>query len=63
MLILGHLSVCLFVCPSASLPVCQSVRWVICGKTDEWIGTPFGVLSGIGRAMGVLDEGKRQFWG
>jgi len=26
-----------------------------CGKTADWIGMPFGVVSGIGRGMSVLD--------
>ena len=33
------------------------VRKVYCGKTAEWIQMPFGVVSGVGRGMGVLDEG------
>jgi len=28
---------------------------VYCGKLAEWIWTPFGVVSGVGRGMGVLD--------
>jgi len=33
----------------------------------DWIWMPFGVVSGVGRGMGVLDgvdivEGKGQFW-
>jgi len=33
---------------------------VYCGKTADWIRMPFGVVSGIGGGMGVLDrvEGK-----
>jgi len=40
-------------------PVCWSVSaWkVYCGKTAEWILTLFGVVSGVGRGMGVLDRG------
>jgi len=40
---------------------------MICEKTADWIGMPFGVLNGVGRETGVLDgveiveEG--QFWG
>jgi len=30
---------------------------VYCGKTAEWIRMPFGVVSGVGREMGVLDGG------
>ena len=37
------------------LSVCVSVRRVYCGKTADWIGMPFGVVSGVGRGMGVLD--------
>ena len=29
-----------------------------CGKTADWIWMPFGVLSGIGRGVGVLDGGR-----
>jgi len=32
-----------------------SVRWVNCGKTAEWIWVPFGVMSGVGSGIGVLD--------
>ena len=32
-----------------------SVRKVYCGKTAKWIRLPFGILSGVGREMGVLD--------
>jgi len=28
---------------------------VYCGKTADWIHMPFGVVSGVGRGMGVLD--------
>jgi len=44
---LSHLSVCTCVC----------VRKVYCGKTADWIRMPFGVVSGVGRGMGVLDGG------
>ena len=27
-----------------------------CGKTADWIWMPFGVVSGVGLDMGVLDE-------
>jgi len=37
--------------------VCLSVRKVYCGKTVDWIRVPFGVVSGVGRVMGVLDRG------
>jgi len=39
------------------LSVCASVRKVYCGKTADWIKMPFGVVSGVGRGMGVLDGG------
>jgi len=29
---------------------------VYCGKTADWIRMPFGVMSGVGRGMGVLDR-------
>jgi len=36
--------------------VCQSVcPEVYCGKTADWIRMPFGIVSGVGRGMGVLD--------
>ena len=28
-----------------------------CGKTADWIPIPFGVVSGVGRGMSVLDGG------
>ena len=28
-----------------------------CGKTADWIRMPFGVVSGVGIGMGVLDFG------
>jgi len=37
------------------LSVGLSVRKVYCGKTADRIRMPFGVLSGVGRGMGVLD--------
>ena len=36
---------------------CLSVRKVYCGKMAEWIWMLFGVESGVGRGMGVLDGG------
>ena len=39
------------------LSVDLSVRKVYCGKTADWIRMPFGVVSGVGRGMGVSDEG------
>ena len=45
------------VCRSVGLSVCLSVRKVYCGK---WL-IPFGVVSGIGRGMGVLNwDGDRR---
>jgi len=46
---LDHLSVC--------QSVCLLVRKVYCGKTADWIRMPFGMVSGVGRGMGVLDRG------
>jgi len=34
-----------------------SVRKLYWGKTVEWIQMPLGMVSGVGRGMGVLDEG------
>jgi len=42
-------------CRLAHLRVCLSVRKVYCGKMAEWIQMPFGMVSGIGQGMGVLD--------
>jgi len=41
---------------------------VYCGNTADWIRMPFGVVSGVGQGMGVLDRGgdhrrEGQFWG
>jgi len=30
---------------------------VYCGKTIDWIWIPFGLVSGVGQEMGVLDGG------
>ena len=42
-------------------PVCLSVSWSVLkvyrGKMVDWFWMPFGVLSGVGRGTGVLDEG------
>jgi len=35
---------------SVGLSVCKAY----CGKTAEWIRMPFGMVSGVGRGMGVL---------
>jgi len=32
-----------------------SVWKVYCGKTADWIRMPFGMVSGVGRGIGVLD--------
>jgi len=50
---LSHLSVGRSVCQCA----CRSVRKVHCGKTADWIRMPFGMVSWVGRALGVLDGG------
>jgi len=39
------------------LLVCRSVREVYCGKTADCIRMPLGMVSGVGRGMGVLDGG------
>jgi len=44
---LSHLSVGVY--------VYQSVRKVYCGKTADLIRMTFGLVSGVGRGMGVLD--------
>ena len=48
--------------PSVGLCVCVCVRWPVCpesvlGKTAEWIRMLFGMVSGVGRLMGILDGG------
>jgi len=55
------------------LSVGRSVCKVYCGKMADWIRMPFGMLSGVGRGLGVLDGSgdrrstrrgiKGQFWG
>jgi len=40
---------------SVCLSVCLSVRKVYCDKTADWIRMPFGMVSGVGRWLGVLD--------
>jgi len=44
-------------CRLPHLSVHLSVRWVNCGKMADWIWMAFGVVSGIGHAMGVSDGG------
>jgi len=46
------------VCPSVGRSVCLSVCKVYCGKTADWIWMPFGMVSGVGRGMGVLNGGS-----
>jgi len=41
--------------PCVGRSVCRSVRKVYCDKTADWIPIPFGVVSGIGRVIGILD--------
>jgi len=55
---------CRSVCLSVGLSVCK----MYCGKTAECIRMPFGMVSGVGRGMGVLDgwwllKGKANFGG
>jgi len=38
------------------IAICLSAQ-VSSGDTDEWIGMPFGVVSGVGLGMGILDFG------
>jgi len=38
--------------------VCRSGHKVYCGETAEWIRMPFGMVSGVGRRMGVLNGGS-----
>ena len=42
-------------CDGTCRSVCLSK--VHCGKTAEWIRMPLGMVSGVGRGMGVLDRG------
>jgi len=42
---------------SVGMSVRRSVRKVYCGKTADCVRIPFGVVSGVGQLMGVLDEG------
>jgi len=50
-------------CRLAHLSIGRSVRWVNWGKTADRIWMPFGVVSGIGRGMSVLDRGGDcQIW-
>jgi len=38
--------------------VCLCVRKVYCGKTADSIRMPFGMVSGVGRGMDVLDGSR-----
>ena len=41
--------------------MCVCVCKVYCGKMADWTGMPFGVVSGVGLGMGVLDtDGDRR---
>ena len=61
-------SVGLSVCRSVVLSVSVCVQKVYCGKTADWIQMPFGMVSVVGRGMGVLDgsddrqRGRGSFW-
>jgi len=43
--------------PPVGRSVCLSVRKVYYGKMAEWIQMVFGMVSGVGRGLGVLDGG------
>jgi len=48
--------------------LCVHARKVYCGKTAHGIRMPFGVMSGVGLGMGVLDgvvivKGEEAVWG
>jgi len=44
-------------CDGTCQSVGLSVHKLYCGKMAEWIRMPFGMVSGVGRGMGVLDGG------
>ena len=44
-------------CLLACVCVCVFVGKEHCGKTTDWIRMPFGMVSGVGRGMGVLVGG------
>jgi len=57
-----------FMCRSVCLFISRPVKKEYCGKTADWIRMPFGVVSGVGRGMCVLDgvrvsQGKGWFDG
>ena len=41
-------------------PICRSIA--SCGKTADWIRMRFGVVSAVGRGMGVLDGVEIAQW-
>jgi len=43
------------VCRSVGLSVRLSVRKLYCGKTADWIRVLFGMVSGVGWGISVLD--------
>jgi len=45
--------------PCVGLCVCRSVWKVYCDKMAEWTRMPFGMVSGVGRGIGVIGR----FWG
>jgi len=51
----AYVRACVHACVCWS--VCVSIQKVHCDKTAYWIWMPFGMVSGIGRGMGVLDGG------
>ena len=47
--------------------LCVCARKVYCDKMAHWIRMPFGVMSGVGLGMGILDgvvivEGEEAVW-
>ena len=44
-------------CVGRSVCLSLSVGKVYCGKMVDWIRMAFGMVSGVGRTMGVLDGG------
>jgi len=52
---LARMLVCVCMCVSRS--VGWSVRKAYCGKTADWIRMPIGMVSVVGRGIGVLYEG------
>ena len=56
---LGFLQFLLAFLAVALYPICYSVclcvQKVYCGKAADWIRMPFGMVTVVGRRMGVLD--------